>query len=137
MGIILNVTKNITKVFGYTKETIIGQNINEIMPKSMQKEHDILLESWREKASWANIYKTRFIYAMTKDHVCFESAIYLRILQRLNSVNLMASFIKANENDYMIINEEGVIDGVGLKFKTLLGFKLAKLPLSIVCSQTS
>jgi PAS domain S-box-containing protein len=37
MGIILNVTKNITRVFGYTKETIIGQNINEIMPKSMQK----------------------------------------------------------------------------------------------------
>jgi hypothetical protein len=43
MGIILNVTKNITKVFGYTRETIIGQNINEIMPKSMQKEHDTIL----------------------------------------------------------------------------------------------
>jgi PAS domain S-box-containing protein len=37
MGTILNVTKNITKVFGYTKEAIVGQNINEIMPKSMQK----------------------------------------------------------------------------------------------------
>lgn len=37
MGIILNVSKNITKVFGFSKEDIIGKNINEIMPKSMQK----------------------------------------------------------------------------------------------------
>jgi PAS domain S-box-containing protein len=71
MGIILNVTKNITKVFGYTKEAIVGQNINEIMPKSMQKEHDAILNSWRERASWENIHTTRFIFAMTRDNVCF------------------------------------------------------------------
>lgn len=105
MGIILNVSKNITKVFGYTRETIIGQNINEIMPKSMQKQHDVILESWRERASWANIHKTRYIFAMTKDNVCFESAIYLRIVQRMDSANLLAAFMKVNENDYMIINE--------------------------------
>jgi len=71
----------------------------------------------------------RFIFAMTRDHVCFESAIYLRIIQRIDSVNLVAAFVKANENDYMIINEEGIIDGVGMNLKLLLGYKIAKLPL--------
>ena len=37
MGIILNVSKNIEYVFGFKPEAIMGQNINEIMPKSMQK----------------------------------------------------------------------------------------------------
>lgn len=37
MGIILNVSKNVTQVFGYRKDVIIGENINEVMPRSMQK----------------------------------------------------------------------------------------------------
>jgi hypothetical protein len=46
----------------------------------------------------------------------------------------MVTFIKINENDYMIVNDDGIIDGVGLKFRTTLGQKVSKLPLSIVCS---
>ena len=41
------------------------------MPKSMQREHDVILESWRERASWDNIHKKRYIFAMTKDRICF------------------------------------------------------------------
>jgi len=37
MGIIVNVSKNVFHVFGHYKQSIIGHNINEIMPKSMQK----------------------------------------------------------------------------------------------------
>lgn len=70
---------------------------------------------------------------MTKDNVCFESAIYLRIVQRLESVNLLAAFMKVNENDYMIINEDGIIDGVGMSFKQALGFKVPKLPFEVIC----
>lgn len=33
---------------------------------------------------------------MTKENVCFESVIYLTILQRNDSVNLFALFVKAN-----------------------------------------
>lgn len=58
---------------------------------------------------------------MTKDRVCFETAIYVRIMQRLDSVNLLATFFKANQNDFLLINEEGFIDGLGLNFKKALG----------------
>lgn len=37
MGIILNVSRNVTSVFGFARNAIINQNINEVMPKSMQK----------------------------------------------------------------------------------------------------
>jgi hypothetical protein len=37
----------------------------------------------------------------------------------------------------MIVNDDKIIDGVGLRFKNILGFKVAKLPFSIVCSQAS
>ena len=82
MGTILNVSKNVSNVFGHQKSTVIGKNINIIMPKSMQKEHDIILQSWRLRCSWANINKMRYIFAVTKTNICFESIIYLRIVQR-------------------------------------------------------
>jgi polynucleotide 5'-kinase involved in rRNA processing len=55
-------------------------------------------------------------------------------MQRIDSVNLIAAFVKANENDYMIINEDGIIDGVGMNFKMILGEKVAKLPLDLICT---
>lgn len=103
------------------------------MPKSMQQEHDVILESWRQRGSWANIQKIRYIFAMTKGHVCFSTAIYLRILQRADSVNLFATFWKANFNDYMIVNEEGIIDGVGMNFAKVLGAQIVKLDLNTIC----
>lgn len=50
---------------------------------------------------------------MTKDRICFETAIYVRIVQRLDSINLLATFFKANQNDFMLVNEDGFIDGLG------------------------
>jgi hypothetical protein len=37
----------------------------------------------------------------------------------------------------MIINEDKIIDGVGMRFKNALGNKIAKLPLGVICSQAS
>lgn len=45
----------------------------------------------------------------------------------------MASFVKANENDYMLINEDGIIDGLGINLKNLLGSDVTKLPFSMIC----
>ncbi len=91
------------------------------MPKSMQKQHDFILESWRETCSWSNFHKIRHIFAMTNERTCFETAIYLKIIQREQSINIIATFVKANENDYMLVNENGIIDGIGINLKYLLG----------------
>lgn len=74
---------------------------------------------------------------MTKDHICFSTAIYLRILQRTDSVNLFATFFKANFNDYMIVNESGTIDGVGNNFTKALGDQIVNLSLDSICDNGS
>lgn len=58
-------------------------------------------------------------------------------MQRNESVNLLATFVKANESDYMIINDEGVIDGIGFNFIQLLGNKSVRLPFSMICNQSN
>lgn len=58
-------------------------------------------------------------------------------MQREDSVNLLAIFFKANQNDFLIVNEEGFVDGLGLNFKKNLGFEIAKLPLSAICDNSA
>ncbi len=48
---------------------------------------------------------------MTKDHVCFSTAIYIRIVQRFDSINLLATVFKGNVNYFLIVNQDGKIDG--------------------------
>lgn len=57
-------------------------------------------------------------------------------MQRNDSINLLATFVKANESDYMIVNDEGIIDGFGYNFIQLLGQKAVKLPFSMICNQS-
>lgn len=61
--------------------------------------------------------------------------IYLTIIQRTDSINLFALFVKANENSYMIVNDEGNIDGAGRDFIDIFGNRVAKLPLNYVCKE--
>ena len=78
----------------------------------------------------------RHIFAMNKDSLCFSTSIYLRIVQRLDTINILATFLKANENDYLLINEDGIIDGLGLNFRKILGNQIAKIPFSTICDDT-
>lgn len=78
----------------------------------------------------------RHIFAMNKDSLCFSTSIYLRIVQRLDTINILATFLKANENDYLLINEDGIIDGLGLNFRKILGSQIAKIPFSTICDDT-
>jgi|LakMenEpi03Aug12_release.lakeMendotaPanAssembly.Ray.scaffolds.fasta_scaffold662542_1 hypothetical protein len=70
---------------------------------------------------------------MTKDHVCFSTAIYIRIVQRFDSINLLATVFKGNVNDFLIVNQDGIIDGLGNNFRKYLGVQIAKLPFSAIC----
>lgn len=57
-------------------------------------------------------------------------------MQRQDSVNLLGTFLKGNENDYLLINDDGIIDGVGLNFRKILGNQIAKIPFSSICDNS-
>lgn len=100
----------------------------------MQDEHDYLLSNWAKKCSWANIGVFRSIFCVNKDNVCFSSGIYLKLVQRLDSINIIGSVFKENDKDFMIIDNKGSIVGAGSKFFTLLGSLIVGLPINLICS---
>ena len=53
-------------------------------------------------------------------------------MQREDYVSLIAACFEENANDYMIINENGVIDGAGHRFINLLGSKIVGLHISLL-----
>ena len=105
------------------------------MPSSMREEHERILANWVKRDHWDNIGKVRNIFGLNKNDACFSLFIYLKIIQREDSVNIIATCFQDNDQDFMIINDSGVIDGAGYKFRTLLGSKVVGLPLKLVCSE--
>ena len=55
----------------------------------------------------------RHIYALKKNEACFSLAIYLKIIQNSEGINIVASCFEDNSKDFMIINNEKVVDGAG------------------------
>lgn len=54
----------------------------------------------------------------------------------MDSINFIANFVKGNENDYMLVNDDGTIDGIGTSFMDVFGIKITKLPISMICPQS-
>lgn len=100
----------------------------------MQEEHDYLLTNWANKCSWANIGVFRNIFCVTKENISFSSGIYLKIIQKLDSINIIGSIFKENDKDFMIIDNKGYIVGAGSKFFNLLGSLIVGLPINLICS---
>lgn len=46
LGLVTNCNNEITKITGYLKSEIMGQNINRIIPKIVAEVHDIFIQSF-------------------------------------------------------------------------------------------
>lgn len=109
-----------------------GHSINRIMPHSMRDEHDRILNHWLTTSSWDNVGIMRNIYGLDRYENCFSLKIYLKIIQRSNTINIIATCFRDNDKDFMLVNNDGIIDGSGIKFSSLLGSGISGLPLSMI-----
>lgn len=135
MGTIYHASKNVEAIFGFKPKNIEGSNINRIMPHSMRDEHDRILANWVASGHWTNVGVVRHIFALSKNESCFSLAIYLKIIQRAETINIIAACFRDNDKDYMIINDRGYIDGAGSKFVNILGPKIVGLPFSFIAAE--
>ena len=74
---------------------------------------------------------------MNKNNICFSSKIYLKPVLRTDCVNLIGCFFKENDEDYMIVDNNGIIVAAGTSFINTLGRSIINLPLGLIMEDIS
>ena len=90
---------NILKIFGYSKNELIGQNINILIPKLFHKSHDLILMEQFEKD------KLKFFDELNKRQIYFPNF----IKKEVYGVSKMKFLIELNINIYFVKTEENKI----------------------------
>jgi PAS domain S-box-containing protein len=67
IGEILYVNNEFCKIFGYSKNNILGKNVNKIMSECISIEHDQILISAQKRSELAYFKAAREIYGLHKN----------------------------------------------------------------------
>ena len=132
MGIISNASKNIIDMFGVTAEKAKGASINTMMPYFMRDEHDEIMTKWSQSGTWRTIGKLKEIFCVHKRQYCFSALIYLKIYIKDGFLHFITNIFKINEKDYLVRNPSGTIEGLGVKFLSILGEEAKNIPLHLL-----
>ena len=63
IGIVTNTNNEITRILGFSKSDLIGQNVNRIMPKVYADQHDQFMRNYLETSESKVIGVERFLLA--------------------------------------------------------------------------
>ena len=66
-GIVQHASDSVQRVFGYTREELVGQNISILMPEPHQSAHDGYLEQYRRTGETGILNQTRQFEVLCKD----------------------------------------------------------------------
>lgn len=76
-GIIETINPAIIKIFGYTSDELVGNNISMLMPEPFASQHDIFISSFTQKGSSTILGRERELFAQRKDGSVFPVDIAL------------------------------------------------------------
>jgi hypothetical protein len=94
LGKIISVSKNARNIFKLEEKSLIGANINKVMPLKMQGEHNRMLRNWTQTCAWGNMAKVKNVYCLDSANVCLAGKVYLKPIQRLENVNILGLFLQ-------------------------------------------
>jgi len=96
IGKIIDSSLNVSKIFGYVKNEIIGQNINFLLPKIFHKKHDLVIVEEYEKN------KLKLFDVLSKKRIYFPDFIKKDIF----GISKMKFLIELKLNIYLVKTEE-------------------------------
>jgi hypothetical protein len=91
-----------------------------------------MLRNWVKTCSWERLGQLKNTFGMSKNNICFSCRFYLKPIIRQENVNLIAYFIKDNEDDYMLLSSKNVVVAAGRNFLNMLGPNIINLPISVL-----
>ena len=104
LGTINDCSSNLSNIFSYQKEELIGNNINILIPEIFHKRHNLMLNDRTQK------YKLKFFECLSKKEVYspdyFQKSLYgITKSKFLIPIKMNAYFIKTEENELVYIIE--------------------------------
>ena len=108
IGDIINSNDEITRLFGFTKSEVIGQNITIIIPKIFADNHDNLMKRYMETSVARIVGKERFFLAKNKSGYAVPSTLMVKILPNLDDGIKIVGFLKDVHNHPEDINPDFV-----------------------------
>lgn len=116
-GTIKYITKNCSKLMGYTREELIGVKINKLMPDNISNLHDQLLYNYTN-INQSFLYKNQINSMMIdKDGNGLPVLIMLKLISNISGTLEMVALIKlvgsqSEKNEYVTLDESGMIEAV-------------------------
>jgi len=108
MGIITNTNNEITRILGYTKTELLGQNIVYIMPRFFSEIHDGFMRNYFESSDAKVIAIERVVFPLDKNGYIMPCTLMAKILPNLSDGLKLVGFLKELDTNVNINKEQEV-----------------------------
>jgi PAS domain S-box-containing protein len=142
-GTILLVNSLIEKMFGYSREELLGQSIDRLTPSNLQKKHPELRQQYLRNPQARPMGAGRDLYARRRDGTEFPVEIGLNPIQSPQGVIILSSIVditerKRREDNFrlvvesapsgmVMVNARGLIVLVNSLVEKMFGYSRAEL----------
>lgn len=142
-GVIEKVNKEIESIFKFKAEEIKGLNLNELMPKSIGKEHVEFMKNYYEIGDKKILdKKDRKVIGKDKDNCIIFLRIAVKLFPVLNeNVLFVALLSKENIDDMIVLDSKFNIQGMSSKLTRILQiedktlFTENEIPFYLICKK--
>ncbi|KAL4466115.1 hypothetical protein ABPG74_004352 [Tetrahymena malaccensis] len=98
VGMVVNTNNEIEQLLGYSKNDVIGQNINKLMPKVYGDIHDGLFHRYLETSQPKVIGIERTVMCLNKNGYIIPTSIMVKVLPNLDQGIQIVGFLKEIDN---------------------------------------
>lgn len=123
IGKIMNSSQGLSKVFGYSKNEVIGHSINILMPAIFAKRHTEFMERFFRTGRQVIFYQERMLFASHRNGHCFHMKILVKQFPNLVEGIQYVGMVKpvVSDFEYVITDMDGVIDSFTKGITGMLG----------------